>query len=190
VNRLEQEAVERGRGESEERFRHMADTAPAMMWMSGSDSLCTFFNRRWLEYRGRALEEEIGNGWTEGVQAEDRDRCLETYLACFHERQEFRMEYRLRRRFHRLRRFVQRDRRSLTEAPPTAADARRSAADTPRSAGSDADRRRQIHQGHRYGAGISYKTADSHRTRIMDKLGVHETASLVRSAIRMGLVKP
>jgi len=38
--------------------------------------------------------------------------------------------------------------------------------------------------------GISVKTADSHRTRIMRKLGMHETASLVRHAVRRGLVEP
>jgi PAS domain S-box-containing protein len=97
VTRLEQEAAERGRQESEQRFRHMADTAPVMLWMSGSDSLCTFFNRRWLEYRGRRMEQEIGEGWTEGVYPDDLERCTRTYLACFQARQEFRMEYRLLR---------------------------------------------------------------------------------------------
>jgi two-component system, NarL family, response regulator NreC len=38
--------------------------------------------------------------------------------------------------------------------------------------------------------GISVKTADSHRTRIMAKLGIHETAGLVRYAIRQGLIQP
>ena len=209
VTRLEQEAVDRGRRESEERFRHMADTAPVMMWMSGSDSLCTFFNRPWLEYRGRTLEEEIGNGWTEGVQSEDRDRCVETYLACFHERQEFRMEYRLRRADGEYCWIVDTGvPRYLPEGDFTGyigscivmadhlqqrlrllpmADAPL----TPRelqvltlvAEGKSTKQTAAV-------LGISYKTADSHRTRIMDKLGVHETASLVRCAIRMGLVKP
>jgi PAS domain S-box-containing protein len=83
--------------ESEERFRSMANTAPVMIWMSGVDKLCTFFNRGWLDFTGRTLEDECGNGWGEGVHREDFDRCLETYVNAFNARQEFTMEYRLRR---------------------------------------------------------------------------------------------
>ena len=54
-----------------------------MVWMSGTDAMCTFFNRAWLEFRGRRLQEELGNGWTEGVHSDDRDLCLETYLKAF-----------------------------------------------------------------------------------------------------------
>jgi PAS domain S-box-containing protein len=83
--------------ESEERFRTMADGAPVMLWMSAPDTLCTFFNRPWLEFTGRSLDEERGNGWAEGVHPEDFERCLDTYLGAFEARKPFSMEYRLRR---------------------------------------------------------------------------------------------
>ena len=83
--------------ESEERFRTMANTAPVMIWMSGTDKLCNFFNKGWLDFTGRTLEQELGNGWAEGVHREDFDRCLEVYDNSFNARQEFTMEYRLRR---------------------------------------------------------------------------------------------
>ena len=83
--------------ESEERFRTMADTAPVMIWMSGTDKLCNFFNKGWLDFTGRMLEQELGNGWAQGVHREDFDRCLAVYAEAFDARHEFTMEYRLRR---------------------------------------------------------------------------------------------
>ena len=83
--------------ESEERFRLVATMAPVMIWMSGPDKLCTYFNQPWLTFTGRSIHDELGNGWTEGVHADDLERCLETYKQAFDRREPFEMEYRLRR---------------------------------------------------------------------------------------------
>ena len=56
------QASEASLRESEQRFRIVADAAPVLIWMSGVDKLCSFFNKRWLEFTGRSLEQELGNG--------------------------------------------------------------------------------------------------------------------------------
>jgi len=83
--------------ESEGRFRRAADSAPVLLWESGADGLCINFNKPWLDFTGRTLEQELGNGWTEGVHPDDLESCLRTYRLAYQAQREFKMEYRLRR---------------------------------------------------------------------------------------------
>ena len=83
--------------ESEELLKLVANTAPVLVWMSDTDKRCTYFNRRWLDFTGKPLESELGNGWADGVHPEDLQRCLSVYERAFDQREEFKMEYRLRR---------------------------------------------------------------------------------------------
>jgi PAS domain S-box-containing protein len=81
----------------EELFRAITDTVPALIWMAGTDKDCYFFNKSWLDFTGRTMEQEVGNGWAEGVHPDDFARCLDIYSTSFDKRVEFYMEYRLRR---------------------------------------------------------------------------------------------
>ena len=94
-------AVDRAPGvkpsESELRFRTMADHAPVLLWMAGTDGKCEFFNRGWLEFTGHSIDEEIGSGWAGGIHPEDFQRSMSLYLDAFVARRRFNMEYRLRR---------------------------------------------------------------------------------------------
>jgi PAS domain S-box-containing protein len=83
--------------ESEERFRLVANTTPAMIWMSGIDKACSYLNQRWLEFTGHSLESQLGDGWVDGVHPEDRASCWNIYTESFDRREPFQMEYRLRR---------------------------------------------------------------------------------------------
>ena len=83
--------------ESEARFQAMADTAPVLIWMTGTDGLCNYFNKPWLEFTGRTMEQEVGTGWIEGVHPDDVQGCFDGFLPAFHARKPFRIEYRLRR---------------------------------------------------------------------------------------------
>jgi PAS domain S-box-containing protein len=83
--------------ESESRFRKMADTSPVLIWMSGPDKLCTFFNQRWLQFTGRTMEQALGNNWAKDIHQDDLKRCIQIYESSFDARRNFQMEYRLRR---------------------------------------------------------------------------------------------
>jgi len=196
---------------AEESFHQMADAAPVMIWTAGADALCTFFNAAWLEFRGRSPEQEAGNGWADGLHPDDRDLCLETYLKSFSARQPFRIEYRLQRADGEYRWIENTGVPRFEDGKfcgfiGSAMDVtyRKTAMVTPdeeavRIVFSLTERERQVlvliaeGKSTKEAAarlGISYKTADSHRSRILEKLGVHETASMVRYAIRAGLVAP
>ncbi|MEO0036566.1 MAG: hypothetical protein RLZZ501_2589 [Pseudomonadota bacterium] len=75
----------------------LLEAAPILIWRAGSDGLCDWFNPSWLAYTGRTLDQERGNGWTEGLHPEDFDRCLAVYLDAFGRRAAFKMEYRIMR---------------------------------------------------------------------------------------------
>jgi len=199
-------------GGAEESFRHLVDFSPAMIWMAGADALRTYCNRAWLKFRGRRMAEELGNGWTEGLHPDDRDACVATYLKSVAARRAYRMEYRLRRADGE---YCWMQDRGVPRPDGVGGfagfhgvveeiDGRRRPGFTPdeealRIVFTLTERERQVlvlvaeGKSTRHAArqlGISYKTVESHRSRILEKLGVHETASMVRYAIRAGLIAP
>ena len=207
-----EDELQQAKRSAEQRFLALADASPAMIWMAGPDALHSYFNPAWLEFRGRTLQEEAGNGWTGGLHPDDRDLCLETYLKSFSARQRFRMQYRMRSAtgefrwietvgssiYSELNDFIGfiGSARDVSDHKPAyhAPDS-----ESMRLVFALTERERQVlvliadGRSTKEAAaqlGISYKTADSHRSRILEKLGVHETASMVRYAIRAGLIAP
>ena len=101
LNQARQENVQRKQTEEaltekEVQYRTLADSGKALIWTSGKDKLCNYFNQPWLKFTGRRLEQELGNGWAEGVHPDDFQCCLKTYITAFDQREAFNMEYRLR----------------------------------------------------------------------------------------------
>jgi len=82
--------------ESETRFRHMADSSPVLIWTAGLNTLCDYFNQTWLDFTGRTIEQEMGNGWSVSVHPDDLQHCINTYIDSFNARIRFSMEYRLK----------------------------------------------------------------------------------------------
>jgi PAS domain S-box-containing protein len=95
--RAERRKAEASVRESEERFRLVANTAPVMIWMAGTDKLCNYVNQPFLAFTGRSLEEELGNGWTTGIFPVDAEVCREAFTRAFDRRAPFELEYRIRR---------------------------------------------------------------------------------------------
>jgi PAS domain S-box-containing protein len=97
IDITDRKRAERALQESENRFRLMADSAPVLMWVSGPDKRCTDFNKEWLNFTGRTMLQELGDGWSHGIHPDDLEASLHTYSQAFDGRQSFSMEYRLRR---------------------------------------------------------------------------------------------
>jgi len=81
-----------------DQYQIIVESSPNMIWRAGTDTLCNYFNKTWLNFTGKAMEDEIGAGWTEGVHPEDHDKCMEIYLEAFAKQESFEMEYRLKRK--------------------------------------------------------------------------------------------
>jgi PAS domain S-box-containing protein len=91
------QALQKATKESEILFRAIADSTPVLIWLSGIDKQRNFFNKGWLDFTGRTMEGELGNGWTKGVHPEDLERCLDVYVSSFDKQKDFHIEYRLKR---------------------------------------------------------------------------------------------
>lgn len=193
----------------EKTFRVLADAASVMIWASGPDALRTYFNKAWLEFRGRTMGQEVGDGWIEGIYPDERDLCQAAYGKASQYRQVFHITYRLQcanGRYYWV---------NETGAPRYDQDGFRGAIGSAlantwhtmvipedqavRVVDSLTWRERQvlvlIAEGKSTkevaaGLGIRFKTADSFRTQIHKKLGVHEISGVVRYAIRAGLIAP
>jgi len=83
--------------ESENRFRNMADAAPALIWLSGADGKPTWFNQRWLQQTGRTMEAELACPWPKRIHVDDLERCRDAYRKAVAAQSPYAVEFRLSR---------------------------------------------------------------------------------------------
>jgi len=79
----------------EEQFRKLTESSPVLIWMSDKEGMCIYFNKQWLNFRGRTMEQEKGTGWSEGIHPDDKNNTLEIYHSAFNKRESFEIEYRM-----------------------------------------------------------------------------------------------
>ena len=82
--------------ESEARFREVANAAPVLIWVADTENKGIWYNRAWLDFTGRSMDQELGHGWLEGVHPEDLAKCAEICGGSFARREPFRLDFRLR----------------------------------------------------------------------------------------------
>ena len=80
------------------KFKKLTESTPVLIWMSDKYGECTYFNQRWLDFRGRTLEDEKGSGWTGGIHPDDKQKTIDDYYEAFNNRRQFELEYRLMNR--------------------------------------------------------------------------------------------
>jgi PAS domain S-box-containing protein len=92
TRKLAEASIERAR----DFYLQLFEEFPALIWRSGLDRMCNYFNKTWLDFTGRTIEQEYGNGWAEGVHPEDLDFCIKKYVQSFDKHESFQMFYRLK----------------------------------------------------------------------------------------------
>ncbi len=94
---LERARIEDSRRESEDRFRLVADATPALLYVEDAEGGGVFYNRTWLDFRGRSAEAEAGLGWMNGLHPDDLDRVRAEHVRLVAARERYQIEYRLLR---------------------------------------------------------------------------------------------
>jgi PAS domain S-box-containing protein len=188
-----------------EHFRQVAEVSVSMIWMADADGLCTFVNQSWLDFCGRRAGQELGTGWADAIHPDDVLAALGDYWSAIRVGAPMRIEYRTLLRDGKYQR-VER----LGSARFGLGGELRGYVGcvAPHLARVDWEARQQLAQlsGRELQVleliavgcstkeiaerlGIRYKTADSHRTHLLKKLGIHDIATLVRFAIRAGAIQ-
>lgn len=89
---LAKKAIEKG----QLKWKNLANSMPATVWIASPDGSITFFNDRWYELTGLTAEESLGFGWVSALHPDDVDRCLNIWREAQANARSFEVEVRYR----------------------------------------------------------------------------------------------
>ena len=83
--------------DADDRFRHLIDTAPMLIFLSDAFGNGIYFNKQWLSFTGHSPQQLAGRRWIDDMHPDDRDECMGEFKSALAFRQNFSFECRLRR---------------------------------------------------------------------------------------------
>ncbi len=83
--------------QSRDHYLTLFENFPTLIWRTGTDAKCNYVNQTWLDFTGRTLEQETGDGWLASVHPDDREARRRTFAEGFEQHRPFAMDYRRRR---------------------------------------------------------------------------------------------
>src|SRR5262245_26746166 len=84
-------------GQSEERFRFLAETIPSFVWTAAADGANTYMNQRWFDYCGLSRETDTKDWRSRVVHPDDLERVTTLWADAVHARRDYEIEFRMRR---------------------------------------------------------------------------------------------
>src|SRR5690349_5315652 len=78
-------------------FRQLADLMPHLVWTTTAEGICDFLSKRWIDYTGVPLAQQLGHGWSSQIHPEDLPSAAEIWRQSVSSGNDLRLDLRIRR---------------------------------------------------------------------------------------------